>query len=133
VSAARITFGIIFLLGAVLNITVTAIFGPEIYRDFADLSFWPWYYNAWQAVAVPRMLLIIVLLIIFEICLGLLFILNRKYIKAALVLAILFCLGTAPVMVSAACIDAVLVLILSYLLWKELHAVTAESIPRTAE
>ena len=118
---ARIVFGLIYLCGAVVNITLTVINGPESYRSFADASFFPWYREAWMAVAVPHITLIVILLIAFEISLGLLFIIKRKYLKIALVLGILFCLASMPTMVQAIYTNLPLALIQAFMLWKELR------------
>ena len=118
---ARIAFGIIYLGGAVANIMLTVINGPESYRSFADVSFFPWYREAWMAVAAPNITLIVVLLIAFEISLGLLFIIKRKYLKIALILGTLFCLASMPTMVEAIYTNLPLALIQAFLLWKELR------------
>jgi len=117
----RIIFGIIYLLGAVTNITLAAVNGPESYHSFADASFFPWYLDAWQTIVVPYMLLFIVLTIAYEITMGLLFIINRKYMKIALIMGIIFCLGTTPVMIQAIYTNIPLALIQGFLLWKELR------------
>ena len=118
---ARIIFGIIFLLGAVTNITMPSINGVESYHAFPENTFWPWYLDAWQTVVVPYMLLFIILTVAYEITMGLLFIINRKYLKIALIMGIVFCLGTTPVMLEATYTNITLALIQAYLLWKELH------------
>ena len=117
---ARIIFGAIYLLGAIANITLSVINGSESYIGFADTTFFPWYREAWMAVAAPNITLIVVLLIIFEISLGLLFILKRKYLKIALVLGILFCLASMPTMIQAIYTNLPLALIQVFLLWREI-------------
>ncbi|MFC1953397.1 hypothetical protein ACFLWR_04630 [Chloroflexota bacterium] len=117
---ARIIFGVIYLLGAIANITLVTLNGSQSYIAFADTTFFPWYRDAWMAVAAPNITLIVVLLITFEISLGLLFILKRKYLKSALMLGILFCLASMPTMVQAIFTNLPLALIQAYLLWKEL-------------
>ncbi len=74
-----------------------------------------------MAVAAPNITLIVILLIAFEISLGLLFILKRKYLKLALILGILFCLASMPTMVQAIYTNLPLALIQVFLLWKELR------------
>ena len=118
---ARIVFGIIYLLGAIANITLVTINGSQSYIGFADATFFPWYREAWRAVAAPNITLIVVLLIIFEISLGLLFIIRRKYLKIALILSILFCLASMPTIVDALYTNLPLALIQAFLLWKELR------------
>ena len=118
---ARFIFGTIYLLGAIANITLVTINGSQVYIGFADASFFPWYREAWMAVASPNITLIVMLLIAFEISLGLLFIINRAYLKLALVLGILFCLASMPTMVQAIYTILPLALIQAFMLWKELR------------
>ncbi|MFC2000907.1 hypothetical protein ACFLUZ_00170 [Chloroflexota bacterium] len=122
---ARFIFGIIYLLGAIANITLATVNGTKSYIGFADESFFPWYREAWLAVAAPNITLIVVLLIAFEISLGLLFILKRQYLKIALILGILFCLASMPTMVEAIYTNLSLALIQAFVLWKELRRNTA--------
>jgi len=118
---ARIAFGILYLGGAVANITLVVINGSQSYIGFADATFFPWYREAWMAIAAPNITLIVILLIAFEISLGLLFIIRRKYMKIALILGILFCLASMPTMVQAIYTNLPLALIQAFLLWKELR------------
>ena len=60
---ARIIFGIIYLLGAIANIMLVTINGSQSYIGFADATFFPWYREAWMAVAAPNITLIVILLI----------------------------------------------------------------------
>ena len=118
---ARFIFGIIYLLGAIANITLVTINGSQSYIKFADATFFPWYSEAWMAVAAPNITLIVILLIAFEISLGLLFILKKKYLKIALILGTLFCLASMPTMIEAIYTNLPLALIQAFLLWKELR------------
>ena len=52
----------------------------------------------------------------YEITVGLLFIINRKYMKIALIMGIIFCLGTTPVMIEAVYTNVPLALIQAFLL-----------------
>ena len=128
-NVARIIFGVIYLLGAAANIALVTLNGSESYITFADTTFFPWYREAWMAVAAPNITIIVVLLIAFEISLGLLFIFKRKYLKIALILGILFCLASMPTMVEAIYTNLPLALIQAFLLWKELrrNALSAEA------
>ena len=118
---ARIIFGIVYLLGAGFNIFIVVTQGWQSYIGFADATFFPWYREAWMAIAAPNITLIVILLIAFEISLGLLFIIKRKYLKIALVLGILFCLASMLTMVEAIYTNLPLALIQAFLLWKELR------------
>ena len=124
-NVARMIFGIIYLLGAITNITLVTINGSQSYIGFTDATFFPWYREAWMAVAAPNITLIVILLITFEISLGLLFIIRRRYLKIALILGILFCLASMPTMVQAIYTNLPLALIQAYLLWKELRRSSA--------
>ncbi|MFC1930326.1 hypothetical protein ACFLWE_00285 [Chloroflexota bacterium] len=116
---ARTVFGIIYLLGAIANITLVTINGSQSYIGFADDALFRWYREAWIAVAAPNITLIVVLLIAFEVSLGLLFIIKRKYLKIALIMGILFCLASMPTMVQAIYTNLPLSLIQALILWKE--------------
>ena len=118
---ARIIFGIIYLLGAGFNTFLVVTEGWQIFVGFADETFFPFYREAWMAVAAPNITLIVVLLIAFEISLGLLFIIRREYLKIALILGILFCLASMPTMIQAIYTNIPLALIQVYLLWRELR------------
>ena len=120
-NVARIIFGIIYLLGAGFNIFIVITEGWQTYIGFADETFFPFYREAWMAVAAPNITLIIGLLIAFEISLCLLFIIKRKYLKLALILGILFCLASMPTMVEAIYTNLPLALIQAFLLWRELR------------
>ena len=117
----RYIFGIIYLFGAGFNIFIVVTEGWQTYIGFADETFFPFYREAWMAVAAPNITLIVVLLIAFEISLGLLFILKRKYLKSALILGILFCLASMPTMIQAIYTNLPLALIQALALWKEIR------------
>ena len=120
-NVSRIIFGGIYLLGATANIILVTINGSQSYIGFADTTFFPWYREAWMAVAAPNITLIVILLIAFEISLDLLFIIKRRYLKIALILGIVFCLASMPTMVQAIYTNLPLALIQVFLLWKELR------------
>jgi hypothetical protein len=56
---ARIVFGVIYLLGAIANITLVIMNGPQSYIGFADDSFFPWYRELWMTVAAPNITVIV--------------------------------------------------------------------------
>ncbi len=120
-NVARIIFGIIYLLGAIANIVLVTINGSQSYIGFADETFFPWYRETWMAVAASNITLIVILLITFEIGLGLLYIFKRKYMRIALILGILFCLASMPTMVEAIYTNLSLALIQAFLLWREFN------------
>ena len=123
----RYIFGAIYLLGDCFNIFIVITEGWQSYLGFTDATFFPWYHEAWMAVAAPNIILIVVLLIIFEICLGLLFILRRKFLKVALVLGILFCLASMPTMIEAIYTNLTLAVIQAFMLWREFRRKSIEN------
>jgi hypothetical protein len=118
-NVARIIFGVIYLLGAAFNIFMVSTQGWQIYAGFADGSFWPFYREAWQVIAAFNIAVFVILLIVFEIVLGLLFIISRKCLKIALILGVLFCLASMPVMIQAIYTNLPLAIIQGVLLWLE--------------
>ena len=118
-NAARIIFGIIYLGGAATNIAFLLLYGPELYYAFADRAIFTFYIELWRAVAVPNMIHFIYLLLFYELTMGLMFVANRKFMRPALVMGIVFCLATAPVMPEAIYINIPLALIQGFLLWRE--------------
>jgi len=124
VNVARIIFGVIYLIGAVANL-VMVIMSPEIYYAFADGAFVQFYREAWNTVVVPNLFFFIALTIIFEITLGLLFLISRRFLKIALIFGIIFCLGLVPFGIEFVYGNIPLALIQGFLLWKEAKTGTA--------
>jgi len=118
---AQIAFGILYLGGALANITLTILNSPQSYNIFADEALIPFYREAWAALVIPNMTLFISLLIVFEITLGLLFLTRRRFLKIALAGGALFCLGTVPFSLQVLSTNLPLGLIQVYLLWRELR------------
>lgn len=117
---ARIVFGIMYLGGALANITLTLLNSPQSYNTFADKALIPFYREAWAALAIPNMTLFISLLIAYEIALGLLFLVRRRFLTIALAGGALFCLGTVPFSLQVLSTNLPLGLIQVFLLWREL-------------
>jgi len=67
------------------------------------------------------MTLFISLLIVYEITLGLLFLIRRRFLKIALAGGTLFCLGTVPLSLQVLSTNLPLGLIQAFLLWRELR------------
>jgi len=124
---ARVIFGILYLGGAVTNITLTTLNSPQFYYGFADEALIPFYRDAWAVLVVPNMMLFISLLIVFEIALGLLFLIKRKLLWIALLVGALFCLGTAPFGIEAVYTNIPLGLIQLFLLRRELRIQAKEA------
>ena len=124
---ARILFGILYLGGAITNITLTVLNSPQFYYGFADRALIPFYRDAWMALVVPNMTLFISLLVLFEMSLGLLFLVKRQLLWIALLVGALFCLGTAPFGIEAVYTNIPLGLIQLFLLWRELRIQAREA------
>ena len=118
---ARIAFGILYLGGALANIILTVLNSPQSYHSFADEALIPFYREAWAALVIPNMTLVISLLIVYEITLGLLFLIKRRFVKIGLVGGAIFCLGTVPFSLQVLSTNLPLGLIQAFLLWKELR------------
>ena len=118
---ARIAFGILYLGGAVANITLTVLNGPQSYHSFADATLIPFYREAWATLVIPNMTLFISLLVVFEIALGLMFLISRRLLWIALVLGALFCLGITPFGIEVVYTNVPLGLTQALLLWRELR------------
>ena len=118
---ARIAFGLLYLGGAVANITLTVLNSPQSYNIFADATLIPFYREAWATLVIPNMTLFISVLIVYEITLGLLFLIGRRFLKIALAGGTLFCLGTVPFSLQVLSTNLPLGLIQAFLLWKELR------------
>jgi len=101
------------------------IMSPEIYHAFADGAFVQFYREAWNTVVVPNLFFFIDLTIIFEITLGLLFLISRRFLKIALIFGIIFCLGLVPFGIEFVYGNIPLALIQGFLLWKEAKTGTA--------
>ena len=118
-NVARILFGILYLGGAVANITFMFLYGPEFYHGFTDHALLPFYTKIWKAIIVPNMIYFLYLLLFYEITLGLMFVANRKFMRPALVMGIFFCLVTTPAGIEAVYTNIPLALIQGFLLWRE--------------
>lgn len=117
----RIIFGILYLGGAAANIALMLLNSPASYNAFADESLIQFYREAWAAVAVPNMSLFVPLLILYEIALGVMFLIGGRFLKIALVGGILFCLGTVPFGFKMMSTNLPLGLIQVFMLWIELR------------
>lgn len=115
--AARIIFGVIYLGGAAANVLLVIINSPESYSSFADEALIFFYQQAWAKIAVPNITLFVTLLILFEITLGVFFLIGRRFLKTALVLGIIFCLITVPFGLKMLSSNLALGLIQVFLLW----------------
>jgi hypothetical protein len=111
-----------YLGGALANIMLTHFNGPESYHSFADSALLGFYRDAWANLAIPNMMLFIVLLVAFELTLGLLFLGSRRFLKIALAVGILFCWGTVPFGTKVLISNLPLGIIQGILLWWELRS-----------
>ena len=127
---ARILFGILYLGGAIANITLTVVNSPESYHSFADDALIDFYREAWANLVIPNMTLMIALLIAYELALGVLFLGSRRFLKIALAGGVIFCLGTVPFSLQVLSTNLPLGLIQVFLLWKEIRRSAATKATR---
>lgn len=119
---ARIVFGLMYLGGALANIMLTHFNGPDSYHSFADNALLGFYRDAWAGLVVPNMMLFIVLLVAFELTLGLLFLGSRRSLRIALAAGILFCWITVPFSTKVLISNLPLGIIQGIFLWWELRS-----------
>jgi len=119
---ARILFGLMYLGGAVANITLTVLNGPDSYHSFADNALLSFYRDAWANVVIPNMTLFIALLIAYELTLGILFLSSRRFLKIALAGGIIFCWATVPFSTQVLISNLPLGIIQAILVWWELSS-----------
>ena len=67
----RALWGLFFLAASAINLLVT-LPNPGFYRDFAGLTFFPFYRWLLLTIAVPNAVLISALVVVFELAAGLL-------------------------------------------------------------
>jgi len=61
----RLLWGVAFLISSAVNLVMT-LPNPELYGEFADLTFLPWYRSLLLSVAVPHAELVSALVVLFE-------------------------------------------------------------------
>lgn len=108
----RCIFAAIFLVDAVANALII-IFNPGIYRTLADVAIVDFYRDAWMAVVLPNVQLVIGLVVVFELALAVLLILKGAAVRIGLVAAAAFTLMLVPLWWGGA---ALLILLFAVLL-----------------
>ena len=93
----RIIFGLFYLAAAVFNFTYT-LRQPQPLDWFAENALIPFYKDFILSVVVPNSDLIILLVVVFEIVVGVLILSKRIFVKAGLVLGIIWALILVPLL-----------------------------------
>jgi uncharacterized membrane protein YphA (DoxX/SURF4 family) len=93
----RILWGLVFVGSGVFNTTVM-LPNPGFYRDFADLTFLPFYRSLLLQVALPNATLISALVVVFELAVGVMVLSKGKFVRWGLICSGLWCLFVWPAM-----------------------------------
>jgi hypothetical protein len=96
-NVARILWGLVFVASSIINLTVT-LPRPELYRDFADLTFFPFYRALLLKVALPNGYLITGLVVVFELVVGVLILGQGRAVRLGLIGTALWVLFVCPAM-----------------------------------
>ncbi|MFO8036566.1 MAG: hypothetical protein R6U57_08095 [Anaerolineales bacterium] len=78
-----------YLLGWPLHVYF-GLFDPAIYEGFGYTALIPGFNLFWQEFVMPRITLLALLLAVFQISVGLLLIYRKNWVKAGLVLSLIF-------------------------------------------
>ena len=91
----RIILGIIYLMGAMINLRF-ALLTPGIYQTFADFAVIALYKTLWSSIVMPNITIWLLLVVVFEIIVGI-FVLNKgSFVKIGLMGGIVFNLMLIP-------------------------------------
>jgi hypothetical protein len=93
----RILWGAFFVGSGVFNAAVT-LPNPGLYRDFADLTFFPFYRSLLLQVALPNATLISALVVVFELAVGVFVLSKGRFVRWGLICSGLWCLFVWPAM-----------------------------------
>jgi hypothetical protein len=96
-NVGRILWGAFFVAGGVFNAVVT-LPNPGFYRDFADLTFFPFYRSLLLQVALPNATLISALVVVFEFAVGAMVLSKGQAVRWGLICSALWCLFVWPAM-----------------------------------
>lgn len=91
----RLLFAAIFFLGAIAN-TAMAILAPSVYESFADAALLTLYTDLWNDLVYPNIRLFLIPVILLELAIAWLLLQSRIYVKAGLLIALLFDLFLVP-------------------------------------
>ena len=97
----RIIFGLFYLAAAVFNFTYTLRHPQQLrlfYDSFAENALIPFYKDFILSVVVPNSDLIILMVVVFEIVVGILILSKRIFVKVGLSLGILWTLFFVPIL-----------------------------------
>jgi MFS family permease len=96
-NVGRALWGVFFIGSGFFNAAVT-LPNPGFYRDFADLTFLPFYRSLLLRVALPNATLISALVVIFEFAVGAMVLSKGRAVRWGLIFSALWCLFVWPAM-----------------------------------
>jgi hypothetical protein len=96
-NVGRVLWGVFFVGSSVFNAAVT-LPNPGFYRDFADLTFLPFYRSLLLQVALPNATLISALVVVFEFAVGVMILSTARAVRWGLICSGLWCLFVWPTM-----------------------------------
>jgi hypothetical protein len=96
-SAIRLVWGLFFVASSLVNLVITFPH-PELYREFANLTFLPFYRDLLLDVAVPNGRLITALVIVFELAAGVLVLTKGRAARMGLLATAAWVLFVWPAM-----------------------------------
>lgn len=94
----RIIFGLFYLAAAVFNFTYTSRNPQPLYDWFAENALIPFYKDFLLSVVVPNLDSIILLVVVFEIVVGVLILSKQNFVKMGLSLGIIWALFLVPLL-----------------------------------
>ncbi len=94
-NTGRTLFGFFFLAMAGVN-TYLLLTDLHSFDSFTDGTFLPFYHELWYALVMPNLLWGVLLLIGFEVGVGLMMLSKGVLVKVGLTAALLFCLALVP-------------------------------------
>jgi hypothetical protein len=96
-SVGRIVWGVFFIISSVVNLMMP-LPNPEFYRDFADLTFLPFYRWLLLNLALPNATMVSALVVVFEFVAGILLLSKRKTVRWGLIGTAAWILFVTPAM-----------------------------------
>jgi hypothetical protein len=96
-NVGRLVWAWLFIISSMVNLMVT-LPNPELYRDFADLTFLPFYRSLLVNLALPNATLVSALVVILELLAGVLLLSRGKAVRCGLILTAAWILFVTPAM-----------------------------------
>ncbi|WP_318508975.1 hypothetical protein [Bacillus sp. T3] len=113
----RMVWGFFFLGSSVFNLTYT-LSQPEFYQQFAEMALFKIYSDMIETIVVPYAEWFTIMLVIFELTVGILVLSKNIYAQIGLYASLLFTVALIPVIPPYTFVNFVVALIPIYLLRK---------------